>query len=146
MLDKIYNNVYNTFADLDPQRAVRLAIIVGIYAIFRSFYQGHLKKKHLQYQLDMDKQKKMKDGMASSMYPEDPEEAQRQQEKEEARREEAKPVPFGFGNKTRKKVKKQEKIIKDKYEALKQEQEEMAKMNLPSYKDDTADIADLLED
>lgn len=93
----------------------------------------------------MDKQKKMKDG-ASSFYPEDPEEAQRQQEEEEARKEEARPVPFGFGNKTRKKVKKQEKVIKDKYESLKKEQEELAKMNLPSYQDDTADIADLLED
>ncbi|SCU85580.1 LADA_0D08372g1_1 [Lachancea dasiensis] len=124
LLQNSFQNVYDSFANLDFQHAIRLVIIVGGYVLLRNLAQRHLAKKQLE--------NKVREG-----------EKLRAEERQEKLVEDPNSVAsvnenaFGWGNKTRQRVKRQEKILEERIDELKKYQGNL---------DDDEDIADLLED
>lgn len=112
--------------DIDLQHAIRLIIIVGAYIFLRNIVQKQLAHRDLKRQFQNDELssqeiKKMK--VLDSL--ESPSKVQ------------ASSTEFGWGKKTRKRIKQQEQILEQQIEQLKQFQ---------CLSDDDKDIEDLLED
>lgn len=120
--------IYN-YVDKDTlHKYLRLTIIVCLYIFARGYYSNWSKQRQVRNQLDLDNKLKAQ-------------EKQKKQEEEEQKfdqlDDEAK--SFGWGKATRRKVKRQEKILQDAAEEIREN-------NQSSY--DAAedhDIEDLLE-
>ncbi|SCU95995.1 LANO_0E12112g1_1 [Lachancea nothofagi CBS 11611] len=124
LLDNAYHNVYDSIASLDFQHVVRLVIVIGGYALMRNLAQRHLAKKHLE--------RKVREGQADKA-----EQRQKDLVADPEGAESASDNAFGWGNKTRKRVKTQHKLLEEKIDELKKNQGSL---------DDDKDIEDLLED
>ncbi|SCV02902.1 LAME_0H06128g1_1 [Lachancea meyersii CBS 8951] len=124
LLNNAYHHLYDSIAGLDAQHIIRLVIIVGGYALLRNLAQKHLAKRQLE--------RKVREG----------EQAKAEQKLEELvddpkGEETASANAFGWGNKTRQRVKRQEKILEERIQELQKYQGNL---------DDDQDIAHLLED
>ncbi|CEP61839.1 Pga2p LALA0_S04e01882g [Lachancea lanzarotensis] len=124
LLDNAYQTLYASVASLDAQRIIRLVIIVGGYALLRNLAQRHLAKRQLDRKVREGQL--AKDEKRVEELVDDPNSAQS-----------AESNAFGWGNKTRQRVKRQEKLLEERIEELQKYQGNL---------DDDQDIADLLED
>lgn len=123
LVDRVSNNLYDTFADLDAKKVLRLVIIVGGYILIRNLASRELAKRKLQSEVRKD-ERDMSDNKARDLV-DNPE-------------AEATATQFGWGNKTRQRVKKQEDMLAKMIER--------AQMEKDQGDDDLADIEDLLHD
>lgn len=133
MLEVIKNLYAELFTDLDYKKWLRLVIIVGGYILIRNLAQRELAKRKLASQLKADEKLKIKNN--TKQYLEDPEDVSQSK---------AVTSSFGWGNRTRQRVKQQEKAFEEAVEKLKEQQEREAKYGIGA--DEDADIQDLLED
>ncbi|CUS22336.1 LAQU0S05e03092g1_1 [Lachancea quebecensis] len=122
--NRAYQNLYDTFAGIDAAHAIRLVIIVGGYLLFRNLTQKHLAKKQLEQKLRKSEEAKAAEKQKELVA--DPQDDETIQDN-----------AFGWGNKTRKRVKRQEKILEERLQELEK---------LQGSQDDDKDIEDLLED
>lgn len=123
LVDRVSNNLYDTFADLDAKKVLRLVIIVGGYILIRNLASRELAKRKLQSEVRKD-ERNMSDNKARDLV-DNPE-------------AETTATQFGWGNKTRQRVKKQEDMLAKMIER--------AQMEKDQGEDDLADIEDLLHD
>ncbi|QLG74185.1 hypothetical protein HG535_0G00690 [Zygotorulaspora mrakii] len=123
-VDKIRDNIYDTFADIDAKKGMRLVIIVGGYILIRNLAQRELAKRKLQSQVRED-EKSLSEKKGENLIDRPREVASTATE-------------FGWGNKTRKRVKKQEEVFSKMVERAQLQQLEG--------ENDLNDIEDLLED
>ncbi|SCU87802.1 LAFA_0E08900g1_1 [Lachancea sp. 'fantastica'] len=124
LLDNAYHTLYASIASLDAQRIIRLIIVVGGYALLRNLAQRHLAKRQLDRKVREGEAVKAEQKLEDLV--DDPKSAKA-----------ADSNAFGWGNKTRQRVKRQEKMLEERIEELQKYQGNL---------DDDQDIADLLED
>lgn len=119
------NNVYETFADFDLKQGLRLVAIVGGYVLIRNLAQRELAKRKLQNHVREDERElSEKRGRDLIDHPEEETVSSTTQ--------------FGWGNKTRQRVKKQEEVFTKMVERAQEQQVQGD--------NDLEDIEDLLED
>ena len=123
-LTSAFKTTYDSFANLDAAHAIRLVIVVGGYILMRNLAQKQLAKKQLETKLRQGEEAKALEKQKELVA--DPKDEDHAQDN-----------AFGWGNKTRKRVKRQEKILEERIEELKKYQGSL---------DDDKDIEDLLED
>lgn len=114
-------NLAETVGDLDAKKGLRLVIIVGGYILIRGIAQRELAKK----KLDNDVRRSEQEAIAA------------RQEKLIDQPGSTASVPFGWGNKTRRRRKQQEEAFADLVERVNQQK---------SAGNEDKDIEDLLED
>ncbi|CCE63679.1 hypothetical protein TPHA_0F01970 [Tetrapisispora phaffii CBS 4417] len=131
----MFEFVNELIAGFSYEKFMRLVIILGGYILIRNLAQRELAKRKLSAQLRDDR--KFKSEKNTEQYLEDPKE----EEKKEKELEEAAASSFGWGNKTRLRVKKQQKSFEKAVDRLQQQQQ-----NALSIEDEDADIQELLED
>lgn len=119
LVQRLKKNLYETF-DMDLVHAIRLVVIVCGYVIIRQIAQRHLKKREIENRLNEN----MNDQNEPPVVVEEQIDAT------------SSTTSFGWGKKTRQRVKEQEKILEAKLEELKAAQGD----------EDDEDIADLLID
>ncbi|CCD25624.1 Pga2p NDAI_0F03060 [Naumovozyma dairenensis CBS 421] len=125
LVNKIKTIALNTFADFDAKKGIRLVIVVGAYIFIRNYVAKELAKKQLERQAREDEHRISKEKKEKLIdVPED-------EKKSET-------TAFGWGNKTRRRVKKQEEILEKAVENLQRRQLDD--------EDSDADIQDLLLD
>lgn len=124
IINRVYQNVYETFAEIDPKHALRLIVIVGGYIFLRNIAQRELAKRQLQNQVKEGEKAKQENKLKELV--DDPNGPAI-----------ANDNSFGWGKRTRQRVKRQEKILEEKFRELQESQ---------SFQDDDRDIEDLLED
>ncbi|KAH3901361.1 related to Processing of GAS1 and ALP protein 2 [Saccharomycodes ludwigii] len=124
IFDKVSSNIYDTFADIDARKGLRLLVIVCGYIVFRTIAQRELTKKQLKQQNEIREKELLE---------------KRQDKLVDDPLNDAVTSSFGFGKKTRKRVQHQQKILEERLEAR---LEEMKKYQGNNNDDD--DIADLL--
>lgn len=125
LVDRVRNNVYDTFADIDSKKALRLVIIVGGYILIRNLVSRELAKRKLQSQVRKD-ERELSDNKSKNLVDNPESEA------------ETTAAKFGWGNKTRQRVKKQEDMLAKMIERAQMEKDEND--------DDLADIEEFLQD
>lgn len=124
IINRVYQNVYETFAEIDPKHALRLIVIVGGYIFLRNIAQRELAKRQLQNHVKEGEKAKQENQLKELVDdPNDPAIANDNS--------------FGWGKRTRQRVKRQEKILEEKFRELQESQ---------GFQDDDRDIEDLLED
>lgn len=123
-VNRVYNNIADTFGGIDASHAIRLVMVVGGYILLRNLAQRELAKRQLEDQIKKSQEKKEEERL-KELAPDlnDPEAIEDN--------------TFGWGKKTRKRVKRQQKILEERLEELQQYQ---------GSQDDDKDIEDLLED
>ncbi|AMD19376.1 HBR475Cp [Eremothecium sinecaudum] len=109
--------------NMDFQTFMRLVIIIGGYALLRGHLQKYLSNRELKRKANIDEKEIAKKQLDDLV--EDPNQ-----------QVESSTTAFGWGEKTRERVRKQEKILQEQIEKLKQNQ---------GNEDDDEDIEDLLE-
>lgn len=125
LVDRVMNNVYETFADFDLKQGLRLVAIVGGYVLIRNLAQRELAKRKLQNHVREDERElSEKRGRDLIDHPEEETVSSTTQ--------------FGWGNKTRQRVKKQEEVFTKMVERAQEQQVQGD--------NDLEDIEDLLED
>ncbi|AET40756.1 Pga2p Ecym_6381 [Eremothecium cymbalariae DBVPG len=125
LLENIKKNLIGSF-DIDVRSSLRLVVIVGGYILIRNHVQKIIANRELKRKLKEDEDSLSTDRMNSLV--EDPD-----------KESESTTTAFGWGETTRMKVKKQEKLLEEKLQTLRKRQG-----NIDD--DDDKDIEDLLED
>ncbi|SCU80212.1 LAMI_0B01222g1_1 [Lachancea mirantina] len=125
IVERVYNNVVDTFAGLDPLHVIRLVVIVGGYIMMRNVAQKYLAKKQLEHKLKESEAAKQNGQSVNDSTTELLDAADESD------------ATFGWGKKTRKRVQKQQQLLEERLEELKRMQGEQ---------DDDKDIEDLLEE
>lgn len=125
-MDKVGNVLLKTFEDFDIYKGIRLVIIVGGYLLVRNYVAREMAKKQLERQV-RDDERMLSDNKKKNLV-DDPETEKMAQS-----------TQFGWGNKTRKRVKKQQEMLQKAIEQIKKEKKFAGE-------DSDEDIADLLED
>ncbi|CDO92019.1 unnamed protein product [Kluyveromyces dobzhanskii CBS 2104] len=128
VLQNIKTNLYQTF-DIDLLHAIRLIVIVGGYFIVRQIAQRELAKRQLKNQLADDNAEAIAANAANA------EDANLVDTNETP----ASSASFGWGNKTRQRVKKQEQMLEAELQRI---QENEAHLD----PEDDKDIEELLFD
>ncbi|KAM9906464.1 hypothetical protein OXX69_006791 [Metschnikowia pulcherrima] len=111
------------------QKYLRLTMIVCIYIFIRGCYSTWAKQKHIKTQLEIDRKEKQMD-----------DERKEREEVEKIEQLDAEATTFGWGKATRRNVKRQEKVLQDTAEELR----ERHQGDYDAAEDH--DIDDLLED
>lgn len=124
IIEKIVPYIPETLKDIDIHKAIRLTVIVGGYILVRNIVQKHLATRQLERQLEQDEERKKKERLGELV--EDP----------DAQTTGTDDGSWGWGKKTRRTVKRQEKLLEEQIENLQNGQD----------LDDDKDIEDLLED
>ncbi|CAR29314.1 hypothetical protein ZYGR_0Z02390 [Zygosaccharomyces rouxii] len=121
LYERTKTNLAETIGDLDVKKGLRLVIIVGGYILIRGIAQRELAKRKLDNDVRRSEQ----------------ENAAKMQEKLVDQPGSTAAMPFGWGNKTRRRRKQQEEAFADIVERVNQKK---------NSGDDVEDIEDLLED
>ena len=125
LVDRVRNNFYDTFADMSATKALRLVIIVGGYILIRNLVSRELAKRKLQSQIRRD-ERELSDNKGQDLI-----------ENPEANATTTS-IEYGWGNRTRQKIKKQEDMLAKMVER--------AQIEKDRNEDDLDDIKDLLEE
>lgn len=128
LLQNIKERAIIRLRSIDYQQGLRLVIIVGGYMLLRRLAQRELAKRQLASQVQRDQERKQEKLI------------DRPEEEATTTSVAAEPETFGWGNKTRYRVKKQQELLGQAIDNLKKKQQHQA-----GY-DSDEDIADLLED
>lgn len=129
LVDRFTTNLYDTFASFDIYQGIRLVMVIGGYMLIRNFASKELAKRHLEAQVRHDREEKHKQQEAKLI----------ERPVDDVNVAEA--STFGWGNKTRYRVKKQQEKFEQAIDSLKQQQQQLLNGD-----DDDEDIRDLLED
>lgn len=119
-LTNAYNQLYNSIATLDYKHTLRLTIIICAYVLFRGIASRELTKREINRKIQQDNQDKA-DKLVDKV----------------DEKEIAEASAFGWGKKTRKRVARQQKMLEEKLDELKEK---------GGWDHEDDDIADLLED
>ncbi|CCK72022.1 Pga2p KNAG_0I02360 [Huiozyma naganishii CBS 8797] len=130
LTDTVYVQLVHMWDGFDVYKLLRLVIVVGGYMLIRTLVQRDLAKRQLKRQLEQDKLRKegapaTEPAMESAKGP------------AAASSSSSELSQFGWGNKTRVRVKQQQELLASAIDKLREGQ-------FDSQRDD--DIADLLED
>lgn len=131
LLENIKQRAITRIQSIDHKKALRLVIIIGGYILIRRLIQRELAKRQLANQLQADKERKKNKLIDNT---DDLYSGQGKDNKE--------PTAFGWGNKTRYRVKKQQEMLGQAIDNLKKRQQYTTAYD----EDSDHDIADLLED
>lgn len=123
LLDRVGTNIYDTFADIDSKKALRIVIIAGGYILIRNLVSRELAKRKLQSEVRKD-ERELSDNKGRNLI-DNPE-------------AETTATQFGWGNRTRQRVKKQEDLLAKMVERAQAEKDQD--------EDDLADIQEFLHD
>ncbi|QLL32762.1 hypothetical protein HG536_0D02840 [Torulaspora globosa] len=125
LVDRVRNNFYDTFADMSSTKAVRLVVIVGGYILIRNLVSRELAKRKLQSQIRKD-ERELSDNKGKELIDNPEADATTSS------------IEYGWGNRTRQKIKKQEDMLAKMVEH--------AQIEKDRTEDDLSDIQDLLEE
>lgn len=125
LVDRVRNNLYDTFADFDTKKGLRLVILIGGYILIRNLASRELAKRKLKNEVRKDERDLSDKNIKELVDDPDAEGA-------------SSATPFGWGNMTRQRVKKQEELFTKVVERAQLQQEQGD--------DDFADIEEFLED
>ncbi|CAH03088.1 Pga2p [Kluyveromyces lactis] len=128
VLQNLKTNLYQTF-DIDLQHAIRLIVIVGGYFFLRQIAQRELAKRQLKNQLAEKDDEAIRSVAAGTSDGSTADQGESS----------ANGSSFGWGNRTRQRVKKQEELLESEIQRL---QENGAVLD----PEDDKDIEDLLID
>ena len=124
IIDKIVPYIPESLKEIDIHKAIRLTVIVGGYILIRNVTQKYLANRQLENQLKQDTERKEQERIEDLV--DDP----------NAKASGLDDGSWGWGKKTRRNVKRQEKILQEQIENLQNGQA----------LDEDKDIEDLLED
>lgn len=125
LVDRVRNNLYDTFADIDAAKGLRLVVIIGGYILIRNIVSRELAKNKLKSQIRKD-EREMSDNKGKELIDQPEADATTTS------------IEYGWGNRTRQKVKKQEDMLAKMVER--------AQIEKDQNDDDIADIQDLLQE
>lgn len=130
LLENIKHRAITRIQSIDHKQAFRLVIIIGGYILIRRLVQRELAKRQLANQIKADQERKKNQLIegTDSLYNDS--------------KDDKEPTAFGWGNKTRYRVKKQQEMLGQAIDNLKKKQQ----YTTAYHEDSDEDIADLLED
>lgn len=136
LLENIKHRAITRIQSIDHKQAFRLVIIIGGYILIRRLVQRELAKRQLANQIKADQERKKNQLIegTDSLYNDS--------------KDDKEPTAFGWGNKTRYRVKKQQEMLGQAIDNLKKKQQQQQKQQYTTayHEDSDEDIADLLED
>lgn len=139
IIETLKNNIIETFASISLLQAIRLVAIVGGYILIRNLVTRELAKRQLEEKVRADERRLQKE--RTEKLVEKPDELDGGDSGDKAT---GSTTEFGWGKKTRRRVKKQKEMFERAVDQLKQQQQQGLGSSYNS--DEDADIQDLLED
>lgn len=125
VVDRFRNNFYDTFAEMSVTKGLRLVVIIGGYILIRNLVSRELAKRKLQSEVRKD-ERELSDNKGKDLVDNPEEDATTTN------------IEYGWGNRTRQRVKKQEDMLAKMVER--------AQIEKDQNEDDLADIQDLLQE
>ncbi|KAK5781730.1 hypothetical protein RI543_000916 [Arxiozyma heterogenica] len=134
LLENIKHRAIARIQSIDHKQFFRLVIIIGGYILLRRLAQRELAKRQLANQIKADQKRKKNQLMEGT------------DELYNDGKHDKEPTAFGWGNKTRYRVKKQQEMLGQAIDNLKKRQQQQQQYSTAYNDDSDEDIADLLED
>ena len=142
IIETLKNNLIETFTSISLLQAIRLVAIVGGYILIRNLVTRELAKRQLEEKVRADERRIQKE--RTDRLVEKPDELAGGGGGDAGDKTTGSTTEFGWGKKTRRKVKKQKEMFERAVDRLKEQQQQGQGSSYNS--DEDADIQDLLED
>ncbi|KAL3232452.1 Processing of GAS1 and ALP protein 2 [Nakaseomyces bracarensis] len=131
---KIFENSWENIVNIDPKKGLRLVIIAGAYILLRGLVTRDQNRRQLARQVRQQEEKVKEERQKTLLERPDELDVSAQSSSTE----------FGWGKKTRHRVKKQQQLFESAVEDLKRQQE--LKLSGAIRDDSDEEIEELLED
>ncbi|CAG60905.1 uncharacterized protein GVI51_J05533 [Nakaseomyces glabratus] len=134
-ISKIFENSIDNILSIEPRKALRIVIIVGAYMLFRNLVTRDQNRRQLARQVRQEEERKKEEREKTLL--------ERPEDFEVETIAKSSTTEYGWGKKTRQRVKRQQEVLERAVDDLKRH--EQLKLSGTGY-DSDEEIEELLED